>query len=727
MKPKKILISLLAVALATAVTGVWMTSCSPAPEQGGQGGGEDIAIPKTLLFENTSQVATNFLRSISYQRTEVAHKFYIKTTVNVTNYFPALRALDSGLGNSYVSRTNTGDIWGLLIIGIDRNSKSTQKKNVAKFGTTVRTADPNFEFDAVIRLLSDWNNANLKDGIPVRAEDGTWYLETYTSGDNENLNYWDVRSEKKFQADDNDTDGPAAKFISGAYSIRTNIETNPGATNTYRVDANISYDSSTGEYVLTIPFTLIDANDINKITAFGLQNSGWRPGSQVNAVIKPLGSSKTIVYADANGVVRGLPVVTVPKNKNESPTLIQGVFQDVITSISTTIDAKAGVLTNTNSITLLSSTSNASNIIVFTGPQGSSTVNVTNWLYYKGTNALGEYEYTNTIVLIYSAVSGGGANFYAGTNYSVSVSAGNGGTATISVTVEPTVSLTLPVVAPGSSDSATVTVVDGYSAGTSLTVKNSNTGSSYTVTLSGGSGTFTIGESSSANLVASNGHVIFAIYSDATSSKSFTNSATLVVYNPGVLLGPGQYNVWGNLIKNVYAKSDGTDLTVSVEWDSIPTGNNLYLLIDVTNLSGIKPAATDWSGDWTTGWDNFWFTNTAQIDADFAIAGWYSGTGVYNLSVTKAITNGNGFGVTGVSYSRIGPFEVFTIPYSKLGSGASSGNVVNIYAFFGKSGGTAGNEGMRSMFPANASITNNGSWGDYIVDVTNKSTNYTLQ
>ncbi|MEN2998370.1 MAG: hypothetical protein ABDH28_04985, partial [Brevinematia bacterium] len=332
MSRKTIFIGLAVLGItALAISVVFTGSCAlltPPPQQP-PAQPEDIKIPKTLLFENTSSVAPKFLRAISYERTETAHKFYIKTTVVVTNYFPALRELEPRLGDAYKARNDTGDIWGLLIIGIDRGSISTAKKNVAKFGTVVKTADPDFEFDTVIRLNSDWQNANLRDGLPVRAEAGTWYLETYASGDNEANNYWSVREEKKFQANDNDQDGPREKFISGNCTVMTNIDTNPASTNTYRVDANISYDSSSGEYILTIPFSVIDVNDINKITAFGLQNSGWRPGSQVNAVIKPLGSDRVIVYADANGVVRGLPVVTVPKKKDESPTLIPGAFEDV--------------------------------------------------------------------------------------------------------------------------------------------------------------------------------------------------------------------------------------------------------------------------------------------------------------------------------------------------------------------------------------------------------------
>lgn len=426
---RKILSIFLVAAVATLV-GV-VVSCSPAPETGGPAQVEPI--PKTLLFENTSDVATNLLRAVYYERTETAHKFYVKTTVNVTNYLGELRSLEPGIGDDFVSRTNTGDIWGLLIIGIDRASKSTAKKNVAKFGTVVRTADPNFEFDAVIRLNSSWQDANLRDGIPVRAEAGTWYLEFYTSGDNEVNNYWAVREEKKFQAADNDNDGPASKFLSGAYTVLTNEYDDN--TNTYRVDANIAYDANTGEYILTIPFTVIDANDINKITAFGMQNSGWRPGATINAVIKPLGSDRVIVYADNNGVVSGLPVVTVPKKKDESPVLTPGSFGDVsLISLnpSSFFIIAGGSGTVEVEVTVRSTISNDTGLPLYiVGPQGNNTITNSYTVYYEK-KVGGLHYYTNKITLNLGTSSG---DFYNSSSYNLSFATTNNAVASFPVIV----------------------------------------------------------------------------------------------------------------------------------------------------------------------------------------------------------------------------------------------------------------------------------------------------
>jgi hypothetical protein len=157
MKYTKFILSVLAVVLVASL-GVVLTSCesSSPPPADTTTGGDDITIPKVKLFENTSPVAPKLLREVSYERTVNAHKIYVKTTFVVTNYIGALRNIDNRIGDDYAGRRNTGDIWGLLLIGIDRVSKNTPKKNVINFGGffKIRTADSNFEFDALIRIES---------------------------------------------------------------------------------------------------------------------------------------------------------------------------------------------------------------------------------------------------------------------------------------------------------------------------------------------------------------------------------------------------------------------------------------------------------------------------------------------------------------------------------------------------------------------------------------------
>jgi hypothetical protein len=734
MKYTKFILSVLAVVLVASL-GVVLTSCESSSPPPPTTGGEDITISKVKLFENNSPVAPSLLKEVSYERTVNAHKIYIKTTFVASDYIDALRGVDPRIGNAYVDRNNTGDIWGLLLIGIDRVNQNTPKKNIINFGgLKVKTADSNFEFDALIRVNSAWNKANTRDGLPVVAENNNFLLEMWDSSkgmDIENNDWWSGVSEKKYQGGTDPTYDAADKFVSGSYTEVTNEY---GDTN--RLDANVSYDASTGEYVITIPFTVIPYNDIDKIVVFGAQHAGWRPGANISAVVKPLGSSKVLVYADVNGVAAGLPVVKVPKSKNESPSLIQGSFPDVISSITTNIDAKAGAVTTDISVELVSISSNASNMIVFTGPQGSSTVSKTNWLFYAGTNNQGDYLYTNAIALSFSAVNDG-SDFYAPTNYTVSVVAGNGGNATISVTVEPTIS------APGSvllvNPSATVsgiTVIDGYNPSTTLIVSNATTGSN--ITISGGSFTITnvpsVADDMSDILGASAGDTIVVLYNDTTSGKTISANISVVAAPAGwTLAGQGEYDIWAAKIAAVFYKTNATSLEVLVYMNPVGGGNNLYLAIDVTNRTlGIDASTNTHSGDLTTGWGSFWMTNEAGIDFDFVAWGWRDDDGNLNYSGANRIeSDGTGTDVqSSVAFSQTNLVDnttgnyYFNIPYTAMG--ATSGNVVNIYVFFGKTGGTAGNEGIRSIFPANASVTNSGGWGNYVTRLTNKSPNIVL-
>ena len=738
MKYTKFILSALAVVLVASL-GVVLTSCQSSAPPSTTTNNEDITISKVKLFDNTSPYAPSLLKEVSYERTVNAHKIYIKTTFVASNYINALRSVDPRIGNAYVNKTNTGDLWGPLVIGIDRVSQHLPAtKNVIKLGLKVKTADPDFEFDNVIRIESAGDNNNAKantvDGVAIVTAWGI-ILDTCKEGVNTETNDWwnarDNANEKKYQGGPEDTN-----FISGAYTEVTNEY---GDTN--RIDANFTYDPNTGEYVFTIPFTVIPYNDIDKIVVFGAQNP-WRPGTTIEAVVKPLGSSKTLVYADVNNVVAGIPVVKVPKSSSESPSLIQGSFPDVITSIATSIDAKAGAVTTNISVTLLSISSNASNMIVFTGPQGSSTVSKTNWLFYGGTNNEGDYLYTNTIVLKFSATNG--YDFYAPTNYTVGVVAGNGGNATISVTVEPTINAPDSVLLFPSSIIDGITVNDGYNppATTNLIVSNATTGNK--ITISGSSFKLTnvssVADDVNDILGASADDTIVVLYNDTTSGKTVSaNIKTIGVNIPTgwTFVGVGDYSFWGAKIAAVFCKTNATNLEVILYMNPVGGGNNLYLAIDVANrvLAISKSTNThDSSGDLTTGWGSFWMTNEAGIDYDFVAWGWRKDdSGVFNYSGANRIeSDGSGtdvkssvtFTYTNLISTNTNENYYFNIPYTAMG--ATSGNVVNIYAFFGKTGGTAGNEGIRSIFPAKASVTAPGAWGAYVTRLTNKSLNITL-
>jgi len=665
MKYKKFILSVLAVVLVASL-GVVLTSCesSSPPPADTTTGGDDITIPKVKLFENTSPVAPNLLKEVWYERTVNAHKIYVKTTFVASNYIDALKDVEDKIASNYV---NKGDIWGLLLIGIDRVNKSTPKKNIINFGGfKVKTADSNFEFDALIRVNSYYGRQNTRDGLPVVAENNNFLLETWDPSKNKDIeddSWWEGVSEKKYQGGTDSTSDAADKFVSGSYTEVTNEY---GETN--RLDANVSYNASTGEYVITIPFTIIPYNDIDKLVVFGAQHAGWRPGATINAVVKPLGSSKALVYADVNNVSAGLPVVKVPKSKNESPSLIQGSFPDVISSINGSIDAKSGPVTPNISVELVSVSSNASNIIVFTGPQGSSTNYVTNWLFYGGTNNQGDYLYTNTITsLSFSAVNDG-SDFYAPTNYTVRVVAGNGGNATISVTVEPTISLSLPVVAPNTTGTATVSIVDGYDQGpkyvTNITLGNG-------IELLAGVNSFTIGEPNTVDLVASNGNRIVLYYEDTTSGKTFTVTNTFVVIplpnyavtnvNPDV--GHWGYNdTISNLIVG-YATNDTSKYLYIEVWGRAD-GNSMIVTVGTTNISG----GSYWLGDDDWYGDNRWFSYSIPYQIKLAR---YNFNGSATLEVRKITNEVNTFSIsaTVVNAGDLGDGRIINkvwIPFSEL-------------------------------------------------------------
>jgi hypothetical protein len=359
--------------------------------------------------------------------------------------------------------------------------------------------------------------------------------------------------------------------------------------------------------------------------------------------------------------------------------LIPGSFPDVISSINpASIDAKAGLATSNISVELVSVSSNASNIIVFTGPQGSSTVSVTNWLFYKGTNNQGDHLYTNTITLKFSATSAGSPDFYAGTNYTVRVVAGDGGNATISVTVEPTISLSLPVVAPNETDTATVSIVDGYDPGPKY-VSNITLGNG--ITLAVGVNSFTIGEPNTADLVASNGNTIVLYYPDSTSGKTFTVTNTFVVnYTPtyavtnvnpdiGFWNDGTNHNTISNLIVGYLTVGSSKYLYIEVWGHTI--GNSMIVTVGTTNISG----GSTWLGDDLDGsgpdyWygDGRWFSYSIPYQIKLAK---YNFNGTATLEVRKITNEVNTFSIsaTVVNAGDLGDGRIINkvwIPFSEL-------------------------------------------------------------
>jgi hypothetical protein len=298
-------------------------------------------------------------------------------------------------------------------------------------------------------------------------------------------------------------------------------------------------------------------------------------------------------------------------------------------------------------------------------------------------------------------------------------------------------------------------VIDGYDTPTSLIVSNANTGSNITISV-GSSFTLTnvptVADDDNDILGASAGHTIVVFYDDITSGKRISANIQVIGAPSGwTLLGPGEYAIWGAKIAAVFYKTSVEDSTkyleVLVYMNPLGDGNKLYLAIDVANrVLGIDKSTNthDSGGDLTIGEGSFWMTNEAGIDYDFVA--WcyrydfvgdqvfkYSGahkiiddaTSDYFTDVGSSVT----FTLTNLISTNTNQNCYFKIPYDAMD--AVSGNVVNIYVFYGKTGeGGAGYGGMRSIFPAGASVTfDPGSppfWGRYVTRLTNKSPDITL-
>ena len=658
--------------IASAIVLTFMFSACPPPASNSP---TVETISKVTLFENTANPSM-LLNKVSYERTSTAHVFYVKTTMVASNYIDALRAIDPRIGDAFTSDSKSGDLWAPLFIGIDKASASAPTANYADMGNlVVKTADSTFEFDALIRVNSDYNKPNIVDGLPLRAENGNVYLNTLQAGkDPKDGDYWSVADEIKFQGASDEADN---KMIGGTGTVLSNNYTTNKVATTY-----FSYDSSTGEYIFKIPFSVISATDIKKICVYGIQNSGWRPGSTINAVVKPLGSSKVIVEA-SGGTVYGLTAVTIPTSPGQAPVVTSLVTYDVISGTKD-IDAHTNAQTITGTgISVVSETTNAMiPLFVYAG-------SVTNIMYMtnSGTNAQGSTVYIGSNDL---TVGLSGQDFNSVTNFTLNFNTSNtAAPVSVNVTIEPTISLdkTSYVVDPSTS-TVTVTVEDGYNPGASVIATNTNTGSNYTVNLTSGSGTFTVGDTNqTANLTVNAGEGFLVIYSDSDSGKTYSASATGVsapdftidgfkeaMYStaPSVADPTGDTGSWGIEFTKLYITNDATDLFIALDLKTVDgQWKQMEVFIDADNntATGITSLT-----------DNAWglmdhpqsviFTS---IGADFGFRAW-------SADYTNFVAMTNGIDVkSDVSYQGTWPtFLELSVPLATLG--VTSGSTIKLIA-----------------------------------------------
>ncbi len=279
-----------------------------------------------------------------------------------------------------------------------------------------------------------------------------------------------------------------------------------------------------------------------------------------------------------------------------------------------------------------------------------------------------------------------------------------------------------------------VTVFDASTNVTSLMVNVSNTNSAVNldVVLTNTNGAYTYEGSltvntSGADLAAANNDVITVNYADVDPAGTNTANATVLfvpsytvdglVSSEYSLLGTGGGSSWGATVGNVYVTSTTNTLFVAVQFSILPDANNIYIVVDDTNLaSGLTTL-----GDFTSGWGDVGLSNTLAIEPDFATWGWCGSDGTLTWSGANKIVTNTGTAATGVTQAQDisgtpGTYE-FAVPYSQIGSGSSAGDTVGIYVFFGKD---AASGGIHSSYPV--MVTDNPC-----TNVTTASSNYTLQ
>jgi hypothetical protein len=251
------------------------------------------------------------------------------------------------------------------------------------------------------------------------------------------------------------------------------------------------------------------------------------------------------------------------------------------------------------------------------------------------------------------------------------------------------------------------------------------------------SATFTIGQpTGGANIEIPSG-LMTADIVESDAGSAGTNSTLQPLNDPAGIqvdgyidstgytpLGDGQGNSWSQQIMNVNVGSDGTYLYIAWDWTADPTtsGNNLFVVVDDNNLTGAY-SNTIGSGlnDLTTTWGDLGIVNNVPLDADYVLWGnTYNAAswGMFGYGGTNSIVSGAPSDASGTKTAYSGYTYEIGIPYSTIGSGASTGDSVNVYILYGQN---AASSGIHSVFPAGQPSDNP------CVSLTNAGTAYTLQ
>jgi len=148
---------------------------------------------------------------------------------------------------------------------------------------------------------------------------------------------------------------------------------------------------------------------------------------------------------------------------------------------------------------------------------------------------------------------------------------------------------------------------------------------------------------------------------------------------------------WGAQLHDIGLNSGEGSLAVTLRFNPIDgISNNIWLLVDDISIgTGVTDLTTD-----LTGWGTLNLSNPINANIDFAYSGHrgqYGGNLATNNSARKWVS-GSSAVVSGLAITQDDTNGIysFNIPYASIGSGASSGATVRIYAFYGQNSAYGG-------------------------------------
>ena len=240
-----------------------------------------------------------------------------------------------------------------------------------------------------------------------------------------------------------------------------------------------------------------------------------------------------------------------------------------------------------------------------------------------------------------------------------------------------------------------------------------STNGSYTFAVEGFSGTSVVAVGNTTQNIT--GATSLTITAATPPTPDMTSTATLTGW--GTALGTGSGNSWAAVVGSTYATSDGTYLYVSTIMNPQNAGNNIYVLVDNTSMSG----GEDVTAANPLGWGSLWITSdTAGVNFDYGWAAYRGATpgatitvgaekSVASSGTESAVATPATFAqyATGTTNTDVATYK-WKIPYSDLGTGALMGQAVKVYILYGMGGNGSSastSNGIRSTYPAQTAMS----------------------